>query len=648
MGNFIEELKRRNVIKASISYVIIAWAVLQAVDILFPMFEIPDVFQKGIFITLIIGFPAFVIFAYVFESTPTGFKRTESVAPEKSIHKETSQKLNRYIIGGLIVAVLLLVADRQFDLAENITGESEARVDMSSIAVLPFENLSGPDDEYFTAGVTEDILTHISRIKDLRVLSRFTLKEYDRSGKTIKQVGQELGVGYVLTGSIRRAGDDLRISCQLVEIETEQETWAQNFDKEMIDVFAIQNEVATEVASYLKANLTEEEKAQLSDRRTDNLVAYNYYLKGREEWNKYNPEAAKRALTYFEQALKLDPNFADAYSGMADAIGSLIDYRLGDFDSLLEKRKSFAEKAVKLNPNSEEAHMAMANIYNHLSDWELMNAHAELALKINPNYERALAIKSFFYAVSDRLDKSILAQKEILSVNPIRWQTWNNMASDYTKLGMYNEAEQAFEKAIKLNPDNQQILYGIVLLQIRKNEFKKAKNTIRVLANLQDEAIFNIESACDLSMLFDQELAMTYANEALSHPDFDTLEIYTVSLNIGRVLWAKGKIDSAKYWLDPIMESHKKSVENGNTNIIYRYNLMQNHAIRGETDEALKWMREDLDLGDLELVWLNRDPTLDNIRDEPRFKAMIQEIEDKLRKMRLDLSAQEDRDRPKV
>jgi len=314
LKKFLHELQRRNVIKAAISYVVFSWVIIQAASIFFPTFDLGDGAMKIMMIVLITAFPIWLVFAYIFEWTPEGFKKTKEVEQESSLTKVTSKKLNGVIIAGLSLAVILLITDRIFNFSK--LGEVEQS---KSIAVIPFDNMSSEDDIYFTKGVTEDILTQISKIQNIRVLSNFTLKDYDSKGKTIDQIGKELGVNYVLTGSVRRANQQLRISTQLVQINPEEQIWADNYDKSMEDVFAIQTEVATEVGQALKITLSPEQKATLSKQPTKNTVAYNYYLKGREEYNKYSPEGVTKAIDYFKEATRLDPNFALAWAGLTDA-----------------------------------------------------------------------------------------------------------------------------------------------------------------------------------------------------------------------------------------------------------------------------------------------------------------------------------------
>ena len=221
MNKFFQELQRRNVIKAGISYVVISWAILQVADILFPAFSIPDSSIKYILYALAGGFPFWIIFAYIYEWTPVGFRKTEEVAEEVSVHQQTSKRLNSFIILGLVSVILLLLVDRFFNFTYTLTEENPLD---KTIAVLPFENIGTDEEAWFAKGVTEDILTHISKIGDLKVLSNFTLRDYDATGKTVEEIGEELGVGFLLTGSIRRAGEQLRISCQLIQVNPEQQT----------------------------------------------------------------------------------------------------------------------------------------------------------------------------------------------------------------------------------------------------------------------------------------------------------------------------------------------------------------------------------------------------------------------------------------
>ncbi len=323
MNTFIQKLQERNVFKAAISYVAISWAILEGANMLFPILNISPSTIRILFFVLAIGFPAWVIFAYLYERTPEGFKKSEEVVPEASITKDTSKKLNAIIIGGLLLAVIFLISDRFFNFTEGVF----EGLDPNTIAVLPFENQSSKEDAYFAAGITEDILTQISKIAELKVLSRFTLKDYDTAGKTPKEIGKELKVRHLLVGSVRRSGDNLRIGCQLINTSTETEDWANTFDRKMEDIFAIQSEVAKEVANLLEVQLSDEETNRIDEKPTENIIAYNYYLKGREAYNEYQVSSNDQALELFKRAIQLDTSFALAWAGLGDATAKAVsDY----------------------------------------------------------------------------------------------------------------------------------------------------------------------------------------------------------------------------------------------------------------------------------------------------------------------------------
>ena len=241
MKKFLQELKRRNVIKAALSYLVVGWLILQVASIVFPMFNINDAYLRWVFIFIAIAFPAWIIFAYIYELTPSGFKKTNDVEPEQSLRKSTSKKLNAYMIAGLSMAVILLLFDRFFQVDVSLEDNEMGK----SIAILPFENVSQSEDAYFAAGITEDILTQVSKIGDIRVLSSLSLRDYDMTGKSPDEIGAELGVTHILIGNVRRSEDNLRIGCQLVDTKGEETVWAQTYDKKMSNIFAMQSEIAT-------------------------------------------------------------------------------------------------------------------------------------------------------------------------------------------------------------------------------------------------------------------------------------------------------------------------------------------------------------------------------------------------------------------
>lgn len=471
MKKFLQELQRRNVIKAAISYAVISWAILQASDILFPAFEISDTTIQYVLYVLIGLFPIWIIFAYIFEWTPTGFKKTDEVAQETSIHQQTGKRLNQFIIGGLILAVLLLVTDRVF----NFTGASDTAVSDKSIAVLPFVNLSDEEDAYFATGVTEDILTQISKIGDLRVLSRFTLRDYDTSGKTIQQIGKELGVGYLLMGSIRKINDELRISCQLVQVFPEEETWAENFDRRMDDIFKIQQQVSMEVAKYLKVALTPLDQSEIGKVPTENIAAYNLYLKGRENYNKYTKESVLLAIELYKEAIDLDPGFSLAYAGLADAYvyGTQIDLSLFE-KTYLDTALINAERAIALDPNSADAWKAMGFANANKGFDDVASEMYEKAIEINPNHHPAIHNLAVQKVKENKLAEAKVLLEKSISLSPLSFHDHNSLAATYFKMDSLDLADQYWRKAYDLNPDYIHTLTNLIILENKRGNYEES------------------------------------------------------------------------------------------------------------------------------------------------------------------------------
>ena len=414
---------------------VISWALLQAADIIFPLLGIEDSVLRVILVVLTIGFPIWILFAYFFEWTNEGFKLTSQVEEGQSISKSTSRRLNHYIIGGLVLAVILLVADR----ITNFSGTMPTKVKERSIAVLPFDNLGDPETAYFAEGMAEDILTQLSKVADLRVLSRVTLKGYDASGKTVEEIGDDLGVNYLLTGSVRKANEQVRVTCQLVQVNPEEQTWAENFDRQLNDIFRIQSEVAQNITSQLQSNLSPDEKRRIELEPTQNLEAYTLYLRGRDAYNQYTGASMQEAASLFKEAITEDPNLALAYAGLADAYSQLANFEVlprSYFDSALVA----GQKSIALNPELSEGWKAIGLVYNYQGDLINAQKHYEKALEFNPNFHPAIANLVPVYGRQGNIDKAMKTALRSMQANPLNSFSYTNISEGLKFLGMYDSA----------------------------------------------------------------------------------------------------------------------------------------------------------------------------------------------------------------
>ena len=452
--NFFAELKRRNVYKVAVAYAVVAWLLIQIATQVFPFFEIPNWAVRFVVLVIAIGFPIALILAWAFELTPEGIKRTEEVPPNESIAPQTGRKLT-----GLIVA-LGLVAAGLFALSwlrRNPGGTAPAVLDapLKSIAVLPFDNLSrDPENAYFAEGIQEEILTRLAKIGELKVISRTSTARYKSSPNNLREIAKELGVMHILEGSVQRAGEQVRVNVQLINATTDAHLWADIYDRKMTDLFAVESEIAKAIADSLQAKLTGSEQHAIAVRPTENPQAHEFYLKGRFFWNKRTTEDLKIALGYFEQATKADPNYALAYSGMADCYLLLPLFGGTEPTELFPKAKAMAHKALLLDPNLAEAHASLG-LLEALADFDFATSVRELeeAIRLNPSYATAHHwLGNAPLASLGQFDHSIAEIKRALELDPFSVIMNADLGWNYWIAGRCPEAIAQLRKAIEMDP----------------------------------------------------------------------------------------------------------------------------------------------------------------------------------------------------
>ena len=346
MKRFYQELQRRNVIKAAISYVVFSWIFIQAASILYPSFGWGQQAISNTLIVLMIVFPLWLVFAYVFEWTPQGFKKTDDVAEETSVAQTTGKKMNAIIIVGLALAVVLLLADRIFSLTA--AEDTDTTID-KSIAVLAFADMSPEkDQEYFSDGISEEILNLLAKIPDLKVISRTSSFSYKGKEQNIKKIGEELQVAHVLEGSIRKAGNTFRITAQLIDTRDGAHIWSETYDRPMDSIFKVQDEIAGRVTRQLKATLL----GELASATVD-PGAYELYLQARQVDRQRTAEASKNAETLMRRSIAIDSSYAPAW----DWLSAIIYDQIYTYSTLPMAQESIAmgmdaaKRAIDLDPD---------------------------------------------------------------------------------------------------------------------------------------------------------------------------------------------------------------------------------------------------------------------------------------------------------
>jgi TolB-like protein len=336
--SLIAELRRRNVFRVGVAYAIVGWLLVEVASVVLPTFKAPEWVMQVFTFLLILGFPAALVFAWAFELTPEGLKREKEVDPAESIRRLTGRKLDFAIIGLLAIAVVFLVVDNYVLEAEP---EQASVAREKSIAVLPFANISpDPEDAYFADGIHDEVLAQLSKIRDLKVISRTSVVRYRLEDRpSLPKIAAELGVANILEGSVRLAGNRVRITTQLIEAESDAHLWTETYDRELTaaNIFSIQSEIAKTVADALRAALSPEEQELLDTVPTENMAALEAYFHGKQRMEERNSAALAEAVDDFNRAIELDPSFALAYVGLADSYILQEQYSGLPLDEMTEK-----------------------------------------------------------------------------------------------------------------------------------------------------------------------------------------------------------------------------------------------------------------------------------------------------------------------
>jgi serine/threonine-protein kinase len=375
--NFFTELKRRNVYKVAVAYIVGGWALSQGIAQVFPVFDVPNWAIRLIVLLIIIGFPVAIALAWAFEITPEGIRRTEDVdlADERAPKKHVW--IYVVVIGAALSIALFFLGRYTAGNATARHGEAAIRNSQKSIAVLPLLNESGdPRDEYFSDGLSEELIAALAQIKELKVIGRSSSFRFKERKEEPKTIGEKLGVGTLLEGTVRKQGGRVRIVAELINAADGIELWTRTFDRELKDIFAVQEEIAAAVASSLKVTLLGSDERSSTKPATRNTEAHNAYLQGHFHFQRRNLEDFRKAVSYFDEAIRLDPDYALAYAERSEA-WSLIGDLTGQRATAWPKAKSDAENAVAIAPELAEAHAALGWV-RFFIDWKFAEGLSEL------------------------------------------------------------------------------------------------------------------------------------------------------------------------------------------------------------------------------------------------------------------------------
>ncbi len=573
--SLFEELKRRNVFRAGIAFLIVSWVLAQVADLVLDNIGAPPWVMQVILLILGLGFLLVLFFSWAFEVTPEGIKREIEVDRSNSITHHTGRKLDRSITVLLIIAVVYFFWESRYsdegsrtdpvvsqqtvtstpaEVASAAESEADdaAKIDEHSIAVLPFDNRSNLEaDEFFVEGIHDDLLTNLAKISALKVISRTSVARYKNTEIPIPEIAKELGVATIMEGAVQRAGNTVRINVQLIDAQTDEHLWAEIFDREMTteNLFAIQSEISTKIAQALKATLSVEEKQRVNERPTDNLAAYSAYQRGRQSMTRLTAETIDQALVEFQRAVELDPNFALAWVGIAESAMLALEYSDMDRPEAYRLSGEATENALAINDQLGEAHLARAELLSYQSGQEdEAEAAYKLAIELSPSY--ALAWRWYARTLSfnqKRLPEALQLAEKAAELDPLSIATQNRVIDILGKLGRYEEAQQSLLHLIELDPGfaqsyeqmsslkSSQTKYGESIYWLRKAQALDPGNISYVLR--ETFPLIHVGTLADLDHLLERMEIMD--------PNSSTLTFMEMWINIRKGNYAAA-LESAR------------------------------------------------------------------------------------------------------
>lgn len=506
-----------------------------------------------------------------------------------------------------------------------------------SIAVLPFVDLSlQKDQEYFCDGMTDEIIAKLSRLEGLRVIPRTSMMKYKNTEKGIKEVAQELDVASILEGSVRMEKDDIRVTTTLINVVDSSQLWSETYDRKLESVFDIQSDIAEKIASALKTRLSPEEKERLVKKPTENLEAYHYYLKGVDYYYRYSKDENEKAIALFKKSLELDQNYALAYAGLGNAY-SQRTLRFAFPESWLDSAIETSSKAISMDPNLPEAYKALGLAYEAKSWYRKSKSAYERAIELNPNYSDALSNLGNICNITGEFDRALmLTKKALLFPSPAIALDYYRVGRAYQFLTEHAKAEEWFYKCIEIDqdltfaaPNAHRAFVQIYLLQ---GNYQKARNHIQKILSVAPHNLLGLRFAGLLELCVgNYKKAEKYyikALEVVGEAIFgiqsaEKQEIYN---SLGYILWKTGHQEEARNMFNQSLQLARKAIEKGNEYPGVPINIAIINSIQGKKAEAYKWLEKAIDAGWRRYAWSLKDPLLENLHNDERFKQMMAQV----------------------
>jgi len=530
MTLFWGELKRRNVVRVAIAYAVVSWLLLQVADVVLDNIEAPTWVFQAILLLLVIGFPVAIIFAWAFELTPEGLKKEKDVDSGQSITHITGRKIDYLVIVALVLALGFFAVDKF------ATKPGTAETADRSIAVLAFTDLSPQgDQEYFSDGISEELLNVLAKIPGLRVAARTSSFQFKGQNRDVIDIGEQLNVALVLEGSVRKAGLQIRITAQLVDASNGFHLWSETYDRELANIFAVQDEISAAIVNALKEHLGLQVEAAVQRRYTENPDAYDAYLQGWALIKSFNPGVdgstkLDGARQHFERALAFDSAYALAFVGLAFVEAYYNWIGEGTLDTLT-RAEQHARRALAVDPGLSEAHAVLGDIHGGRDEWAAAIAAYHEAIRLDP--QNAYAWEELAWALNSQDPpepvKAEQAAREAIRLDPTFLYNYHQLGWALEMQGRYEEAVAAFEQALRINPAFLDGSHGLAHVYLAQGEYGKALARFEAEREIQESPKLLRDIAAAHAGLGDSEKALAALEDALTSGYRDFARINTSS-----------------------------------------------------------------------------------------------------------------------
>ncbi len=582
MPGIWSELKRRNVVKAALAYAAIGWLLIEVTSAIFPIYKAPDWVLQVLVTVILLGFPVAMVLSWVFDVTPEGVVRTGDVAGDRPARTYSGRRLDVVIAIVLVAAIAVFIAGRMLETSDpaETADTSPPAVAMTSVAVLPFVNLSGdPEQEYFADGLTEELLDRLAQIPDLRVPARSSAFHF--KGKTdLEEVKAKLGVATVLQGSVRMSGSALRIKAELTDVDTGYNVWTNSYDRELTDIFAVQDEITSAIVAALEVHLDESLRARISSKPVDPEL-YQLMLRGRYHWNQRNEDSFAKALELFDEAVTKYPDYGPAYAGLADVYLSQFDYGLIGWDESTGKARIAATTALELDPSLAEAHTSLAHLHLHEWRWPLAERAFRRAIELDPGYIVARHWYALCLTALGRTDEAVTTMEHAQARDPLSGRINADLGMAYLAAGRYEDAVRQETETLELVPES------------------ATPRWIRGMAYVQ------------LGKTVEAETDMRAVLEAWERDP-------SILGSLGHLLAISGRPDEARAMLAEL------EAKADSTDVTFFAALIE--VGLGDTDAAFAWLDKAVAERSGSARYLRADVRLDPLRGDPRFAALLERV----------------------